>query len=130
MSKSKVVAAAAVSVLMFAGTASSASAQIGRYDGDGNDRRHDQRHDQGRDHEDLRGGGQLTTGYVDGLQWRIQQAAREGRISWGQARNLQQDLTRVQPIAFRYQTGQARRWEVDQLQRVVSRIEAVTGRRF
>jgi len=70
-----------------------------------------------------RGYGRLDTAYVDSLQWKITNAAREGRISWGEARALKGDLREVQPLAWRVQTGQARGWEVERLQRTVDRIE-------
>ena len=114
MSKLKISTAVALGALMAAGAASTAGAQgYGRYD----------------DHrfEAQRGDQRLTTSYVDGLQWRIQQAARERRISWGQAQELQRELSRVQPLAYRYQTGQARPGEVTLLERTVSRIEAATS---
>ena len=73
----------------------------------------------------------LTTPYVDGLNWKITNAAREGRISWRDARELRNELRAVQPIAWRMQTGQAGRWEAQRLDRVVSRIErAVDGRSY
>jgi len=67
--------------------------------------------------------GRLTTGYVDSLNWKITNAAREGRISWDEARNLRREFRRVQPLAWRVQTGQASPWEADRLQRTVTRIE-------
>ncbi|MDB5447659.1 MAG: hypothetical protein JWQ97_2976 [Phenylobacterium sp.] len=73
----------------------------------------------------------LTTPYVDGLEWKINNAAQEGRISWGEARELRAQFRQVQPIAWRVQTGEANRWETERLDRVVSRIEqAVNGRRY
>ncbi len=45
--------------------------------------------------------GRLPTSYVDGLDWKISNAAREGRISWDEARNLRAQLRSVQPLAFR-----------------------------
>jgi hypothetical protein len=71
--------------------------------------------------------GNLTTSYVDSLEWRIRNAADEGRISWGQARQLQRDLSAVQPLAWRVQTGQASQWEYRRLSNVVNRIEAATN---
>lgn len=69
----------------------------------------------------------LTTSYVDGLQWKINSAARDGVISWGQARDLRAQLRSVQPIAYRAQTGQARPWEVRRLEAVVDRIDSLTS---
>jgi hypothetical protein len=70
---------------------------------------------------------QLNTAYVDSLDWRITNAARQGRISWGEARALRAQFRQVQPIAWRVETGQASRWEYQRLARVVARIEAATG---
>lgn len=83
------------------------------------------RYDQRYDH---RGPARLDTAYVDSLEWKIDNAAREGRISWGEARGLKRDLREAQPLAWRYQTGQARGWEVERLQRTVSRIEYAVNR--
>jgi hypothetical protein len=35
---------------------------------------------------------------------------------------LQDELNQVKPLAYRYQTGQARQWEVARLERTVDRI--------
>jgi len=67
--------------------------------------------------------GRLTTAYVDSLDWKIRNAAREGRISWGEARELRGEFREVQPIAWRVETGQANRWETMRLQRTVDHIE-------
>lgn len=68
----------------------------------------------------------LTTSYVDGLDWKITNAAQHGRISWNQARDLRSQLRSVQPLAYRVQTGQARPWEVNRLEAVVNRIDGLT----
>lgn len=67
--------------------------------------------------------GRLTTGYVDSLDWKIRNAAQEGRISWREARELRGEFREVQPIAWRVQTGEASRWEARRLQRTVDHIE-------
>ena len=72
------------------------------------------------------GDNRLTTSYVDGLEWKIDNAARNGAISWGQARELRGELRSVQPLAYRVQTGQARPWEVNRLEAVVNRIDNLT----
>jgi len=73
----------------------------------------------------------LTTPYVDSLDWKITNAAQEGRISWGEARSLRREYLRVKPIAWRVQAGEASGGEVQRLDRVVSRIEeAVNGSRY
>jgi hypothetical protein len=95
--------------------------RYGRYGGYGDYGRY------GGYHQDYRTG-RLTTPYVDSLDWKIVNAAREGRISWGEARDLRREFREVQPIAWRVQTGEARPWEVARLDRVVSRIEAAVGR--
>lgn len=69
---------------------------------------------------------QLNSAYVDSLAWRIDDAARRGMISWGEARSLRAELRQVQPIAYRVQTGQASRWEYRRLANVVNRIETAT----
>lgn len=77
---------------------------------------------------DDRAYGRYDTGYVDSLEWKINNAARQGRISWGEARELRGELREVQPLAWRVQTGQARGWEVDRLQRAVNHIEYAVNR--
>lgn len=68
----------------------------------------------------------LTTSYVDGLAWKINNAQRYGWISWQEARNLRGQLHSVQPLAWRVQNGQARPWEVRRLEAVVNRIDSLT----
>ena len=67
----------------------------------------------------------LSTANVDRLNWRIRNAAREGRIDWREARDLQNQLNEVKPLAYRYETGQARQWEVNRLERTVDRVRDV-----
>lgn len=74
------------------------------------------------------GDGRLGTAYVDSLDWKINNAAQEGRISWGEARGLRDELRQVQPIAWRVQTGQASGWEAQRLERTVARIESAVNR--
>jgi hypothetical protein len=69
----------------------------------------------------------LSTSYVDGLQWKINNAARQGLISWSEARDLRAQLRSVQPIAYRVQNGEARPWEVQRLETVVDRIDSLTS---
>lgn len=71
--------------------------------------------------------GNLTTSYVDSLEWRIHNAANEGRISWGQARQLLDEFRSVQNLAWRVQTGEASQWEYRRLSNVVNRIERATS---
>jgi len=107
MTKFKTIAAIAASAIAIGGTAvSTASAQPWRYEHSADNR--------------------LTTSYVDGLQWKINNAARQGMISWDEARDLRAQLRSVQPIAWRVQNGQARPWEVNRLEAVVNRIDSLT----
>ncbi|MDB5465462.1 MAG: hypothetical protein JWQ46_224 [Phenylobacterium sp.] len=80
-------------------------------------------YDRGYDHSHDRDRGQITSGYVDSLDWRISQAAQQRRISWQDARQLRDQLRQVQPLAYRVETGQARGWEQARLERTVHRIE-------
>ncbi|MFC3071471.1 hypothetical protein [Phenylobacterium soli] len=69
----------------------------------------------------------LTTSYVDGLNWKITNAARNGAISWGEARDLRAQVRSVQPLAWRVQTGRASPWEVRRLENVVDRVDSLTS---
>jgi hypothetical protein len=69
------------------------------------------------------GGSQLSTGYVDALEWKIQNAVNEGRISRGEGRSLMAEFRQVQPLAWRVETGRASGWERQRLQRAVTRID-------
>jgi opacity protein-like surface antigen len=103
-------------VAALAAAAAPAAAQEGRWAGRGG-------YDYGR-HQTYGGAPyRLTTPYVDGLDWKIRNAAQEGRISWGEARELRREYLQVKSIAWRVQTGEARRWEIERLDRVVTRIE-------
>lgn len=107
MNKLKYIAAAGASALLLAGgIAAPASAQPWR------------NYDAPQSH--------LTTSYVDSLEWRINNAAWEGRISRGQQRVLLRELRAVQPLAWRVETGQASGWEYRRLSEAVNRIEAAT----
>jgi hypothetical protein len=118
MTKLKITTAVAAAAMAFTGlAATSATAQPWRdYDRRDYDQRADYR-------------GNLTSGYVDSLEWRINNAAEEGRIPWGQARELRRELRQVQPLAHRVETGRASQWEYRRLSNVVDRIEAATGSR-
>jgi len=109
MTKLKMIAAAAASTLMLGGATVATTAQAQPW----------HQHYSGRD-------SRLMTPYVDGLAWKIDNAARTGRISWREARDLHAELRAVQPLAWRYQTGQARPHEVNRLERVVNRIDGLT----
>ena len=114
MTPMKNIIIASAAVLAMSGAATSiAQAQPGRY------------YDRGYDNRDYRRADRLSTAYVDSLNWKINNAAREGRIDWRQARDLQNQLNQVKPLAYRYQTGQARQWEVNRLEQTVDRIDSV-----
>lgn len=76
-----------------------------------------------RDHGRSYAGARHTTGAVDGLEWKIRNAANEGRITRGEARELMGELRAVQPLAWRVETGQASRWERQRLSQAVNHIE-------
>ena len=111
----KIIIASTAALAMTGAAAGVAQAQPGRDYDRGYDHRFEER---GPDHR----GDRLSTGYVDSLNWKIQAAAREGRISWREAHRLQDDLNQVKPLAWRYQNAQARRWEIDRLEQTVDRI--------
>lgn len=116
--KKILIALAATTAL--AAAAAPAAAQSWRGDNDHRDFR-----DNGRGHATS----QRTTGYVDGLEWQINNAVQERRISRGEGRQLLADLRQVQPLAWKVQTGRASGWERQRLERTVSRIqEAVNDR--
>ena len=60
---------------------------------------------------------------LEGLAWRIDSAARDGRISRGQARQLRDDLRQLQRVARRVETGQADGRERQQVRWSAQRIE-------
>jgi hypothetical protein len=65
----------------------------------------------------------LTLSYVDSLDARITNAARAGRISSTEARDLHHDQREIRPIAWRVQTGHATHAQAMQVDRVVTHIE-------
>lgn len=110
MTKTKIIATiGATAMLMTGAIATTASAQSWRD--------HSPRYETS---------GRLTTSYVDSLEWRINEAARNRAIPRGEARQLLGELRQVQPLAYRVQTGQASQWEYRRLSNVVSRIERAT----
>jgi hypothetical protein len=60
---------------------------------------------------------------LEGLAWRIDAAARDGRISRSQARQLRDDLRQLQRTARRVETGQASGRERQQIRWSAHRIE-------
>jgi hypothetical protein len=73
-------------------------------------------------------GSQLNTSYVDGLAWKINNAAQQRVISRAEQRQLLSELRRIQPIAWRVQTNQASRSERQRLEAGVARIESAVSR--
>lgn len=70
---------------------------------------------------------QLNTPYVDSLNWRITDAARHGRISWSEARELRTELRSVHDLAWRNETGRIRPWEYRRLANTVRHVESRTS---
>jgi hypothetical protein len=70
---------------------------------------------------------ELNTPYVDSLNWRITNAARQGRISWREARELRGELASVHDLAWRNETGRIRPWEHRRLANTVHHIEVATS---
>lgn len=121
----KNIIVASSAALAMTGTAVGvAQAQPGRYYDRGYERGYDGGYQRNYDRGHDRRVDRLSTSYVDSLDWRIDNAARQGRIDWREAQDLKHDLNRVKPLAWRYQNGQARPWEVDRLQRTVDRINS------
>ena len=120
MNKIKLIAAIGASTLALTGAiATSATAQPYRHYERGYN-------DYGRSYGNVPQ--ELTTSYVDSLEWKINNAAQEGRISWGEARELRREFRQVRPLAWRVQTGEARPWEVERLDRAVTHIEVAVNR--
>lgn len=72
-------------------------------------------------------GRNLTSSYVDSLEWRINNAAQQGRISRFEARRLLSDLRQIQgPAIYRVENGRATDWEIRHVSSIVSRIQAAT----
>lgn len=66
-------------------------------------------------------------GSVDRLQWRIDHAAREGRISWREAHDLRDQLGQARSLAWKVRTGRANGWERQRLGWTIHRIEAAVS---
>ena len=73
-------------------------------------------------------GRDLSTSYVDSLDWKITNAERNRVISRAEARQLRAEFRQVQGIGWKVQTGQASRWERQRLEQTVDRIEAAVNR--
>jgi Flp pilus assembly protein TadB len=74
--------------------------------------------------------GQRFTGRYDALEWQIQQAAQERRISWNEARELQRMWRDAQPLAWRVETGRASGWERQRVFNTMNRIERTLARSY
>ena len=74
--------------------------------------------------------GQRFTGRYDALEWQIQQAAQERRISWNEARELQRMWRDAQPLAWRVETGRASGWERQRVFNTMNRIERTLERSY
>lgn len=121
MTKLKTFAAIAASTMALTGvTVTAAQAQPWNHDRYYDNQRYDNQRYENHD-------SRLTTSYVDGLDWKINNAARQGQISWRDARGLRGELQQMKPIAWRVQTGQARPWEVNRLEQFVNRVDALTS---
>ncbi len=73
---------------------------------------------------DIRVDSHLTSGYVDGLFWKLDNAVNEGRLAPGRAQQLKRELRQVQELAYPVETGQASRWERQQLSQTVAKIDS------
>jgi Ni/Co efflux regulator RcnB len=109
-------------VAALAATAAPAAAQDWRRDGRGYEGRG---YDQGRDYDQGRGydQGQRITGRYDALEWQLNNAAQEGRMSRGEARELLSMWRQNQPLAWRVETGRASGGERQRVMRTMNVIE-------
>lgn len=124
MTKLKTIAAIAASTLALGGAAVATTAQAQPWNPGYSDYHGYDRGDRAYDHHiDSR----LTVQYINGLDWKIDRAARQGLISWRDARDLRAQLQDMKPIAWRAQTGRARPWEINRLERFVNRVDSLTN---
>jgi opacity protein-like surface antigen len=72
--------------------------------------------------------GQRFTGRYDALEWQINAAARERRLSWGEARDLLAQWRDNQPLAWRVETGRASGYERQRVLTTMNRIERALER--
>ena len=59
-----------------------------------------------------------------GLDWKVDNAARQHRISWRDARELRGALREVKPLALRVQAGRADGSERQRVEQTLARVEA------
>ena len=110
-----------------AAAAAPAAAQDWR--GQSDNGRYDQRQDYGRpDYSRQDYGRNLSTAYVDSLDWKITNAVRNRVISQREGQQLRAEFRQVQTIAWKVQNGQASRWERQRLETTVARIEQALNR--
>ena len=117
MTKLKTIAAIAASTLALGGAAVATTAQAQPWDHGYTDNRAYDHHIDGR----------LTVQYINGLDWKISNAARQGRLSWRDARDLRAQLQDMKPLAWRVQSGRARPYEVNRLERFVNQVDSLTN---
>ncbi len=125
----KTMVAAGFAALLLGAAAAPAAAQDYRGERRGYDNayRNDAYRNDARGEANYRGARNLNSSYVDSLEWRITNAAQERRLSWGQARQLTQELRQIQgPMIYRVENGRASDWEFRRVNNVVNRIEAAT----
>jgi len=70
----------------------------------------------------------MTTGYVNRLIERVNDAARARQISWSEARDLRGQLNYAHDLAYRVQTHRADRMEIRRLDYTLDRVEAAVNR--
>jgi len=68
----------------------------------------------------------LKTPYVDGLEWKIQNARRSGQITADQAKTLTAQQRQLHALSWAYQSGTATAEQVKQLRAGVDEIDDVT----
>jgi hypothetical protein len=120
MNKIKLIAAIGASTLALTGAiATSATAQPYRHYERGYN-------DYGRSYGNVPQ--ELTTSYVDSLEWKINHAFQIGAISPGEHRMLLREFNSIRGLAWEVQSGQASRWEYNRLATGVNRIQAAVER--
>ncbi|WP_395671882.1 hypothetical protein [Phenylobacterium sp.] len=72
--------------------------------------------------------GQRFTGRYDALEWQLRNAADEGRINRGEARELLNMWRVNQPLAWRVETGRASPREHQRVMTTMNRIERALDR--
>ena len=57
-------------------------------------------------------------------EWRIREAARQGRISRGEAGQLMDELNQLRPVAWRLENRRWNNWDYQQLARGLGHVQA------